>query len=152
MSGATYRVGDALGSVLEIYVLDGLREGLDVFEEDAPAFARIHEFVKDAWAARKSLRVPDDDDLLSDLLTVLGWAGDSIYDDIRNEEQYPAPPRPKRAKDERDLEERPLWEDQPPVVRDLEVLRVCKAQTRALDDFTARIIRQRSNLAAGGAR
>jgi hypothetical protein len=91
-SGKTYRVGDALGSVLEIYFLDGLSEGLDVFEDDAPLFARVHEFIKTAWSARKSLFVPDDDDLLAELLTVASWAGDSIYDDIRNEERFPLPP------------------------------------------------------------
>ena len=149
-AGTTYRVGDALGSVLEIYLLDGLRDGLDVFEDDAPAFARVHEFVKTAWAARKSLAIPDDDDLLQDLLTVLNWAGESIYDDIRAEERLPLAPRPKKPKPD---EERPLWSSEPARrTRDLEVLRVCRAQTRALDDFTSRLIRQRSAVAMGGGR
>jgi hypothetical protein len=145
-TGKTYRVGNALGSVLEIYLLDGLREDLDVFEEDAPAFARVHEFVKTAWAARKSLTVPDDDDLLADLLTALNWAGDSIYDDLRAEERLPLAPRPKKASPD---EERPLWSSEPAQrTRDVEVLQVCKAQTRALDDFVARLIRQRSAIHA----
>lgn len=139
-SGKTYRVGDALGSVLEIYFLDGLSEGLDVFEDDAPLFARVHEFIKTAWSARKSLFVPDDDDLLAELLTVASWAGDSIYDDIRNEERFPLPPRVKKVA----FEDRPLWDSMPaPTTRDAEVLRVCKKQRDALDDFTARLIRQR---------
>lgn len=139
-AGKTYRVGDALGSVLEIYFLDGLSEGLDAFEEDAPLFARVHEFIKTAWAARKSLFVPDNDDLLAELLTVASWAGDSIYDDIRNEERFPLPPRVKKVA----FEDRPLWDSMPaPITRDAEVLRVCKKQRDALDDFTARLIRQR---------
>lgn len=142
----TYRVGDALGSVLEIYLLDGLREDLDWFEEDAPAFARAHEFVKTAWAARKILVVPDDDDLLCDLLTALNWAGDSIYDDLRAEERLPLAPRPKRLLPD---DERPLWSSEPArPTRDLEVLRVCKAQESALADFVARLIRQRSAIHA----
>lgn len=146
MTSKTYRVGDALGSVLEIYLLDGLREDLDVFEVDAPAFARAHEFVKTAWAARKSLAVPDDDGLLCDLLTALNWAGDSIYDDTRAEERLPLAPRPKKANPD---EERPLWSSEPTrPTRDVEVLQVCRAQTRALDDFVARLIRQRSAIHA----
>lgn len=147
-TGKTYRIGDALGSVLEIYVLDGLSEGLDVFEDDAPAFARVHAFIKTAWAAHKSLRVPDEDDLISDILLVLSWAGDSIYDDIRNEERYPAPPRPKKARDELDVE-RPAWESwEAPKTRDVEVLQLCKRHMSALDDFTGRLIRQRSAIHA----
>lgn len=147
-AGKTYRVGDALGSVLEIYLLDGLAgDCLAVFEEDAPAFARIHEFVKTAWAARKSLFVPNDDDFLADLLNVLNWAGDSLEDDIRAEERLPPPPRPKRGRDELEQEERPLWDAGPgPTTRDVEVLQVCKKQRSALDDFTARLIRQRVDI------
>lgn len=146
-NGKTYRVGDSLGSVLEIYILDGLRDGLDVFEDDAPAFARVHEFIKAAWSARKSLFVPSDDDLLRDMLTVLNWAGESVYDDIRAEERLPLAPRPKKPKQD---EERPLWSSEPAQrTRDVEVLRVCKEQMRALDGFTSGLIRQRSALAAG---
>lgn len=147
-AGKTYRVGDALGSVLEIYLLDGLAGAcLAMFEEDAPAFARIHEFVKTAWAARKSLFIPNDDDILADLLIVLNWAGDSLEDDIRAEERLPLPPRPKRVRDEQQ-EERPLWDAEPaPKTRDVDVLQVCKKQRSALDDFAARLIRQRSTLA-----
>jgi len=115
-NGKTYRVGQHLAAVLEIYLIDGLRADLDVFEEDAPAFQRAHEFVL-TWTGGKSLFVPDA--VAADLSDVAGWASSCADDDVRAEE---AEVRHRRG--------------------DTALLRVTKAQRDAAADFALRLSRQ----------
>jgi hypothetical protein len=82
-NGKTYRVGQHLAAVLEIYLIDGLRADLDAFEEDAPAFQRAHE-VALTWTGGKSLFVPDA--VAADLCDAATWASNSADDDARAEE------------------------------------------------------------------
>lgn len=82
-NGKTYRVGQHLAAVLEIYLIDGLRADPEAFEEDAPAFQRAHECAL-TWTGGKSLFVPDA--VAADLSDAATWASNSADDDVRAEE------------------------------------------------------------------